>query len=140
VDLRPVREVPGRGRRGVPSRGRGGRRPHLAAVSGDTVELIIRRKDLAGRGLDAGPHTFCWHLEHHHQVRVSAATVSRYLTCDGLVVPEPRKRPRSSCTRFAAELPTECWQSDFTHYRLTRPDGSPGADKRSSVGRTTRPA
>jgi transposase len=46
------------------------RRPKTspAAVSDDTVELIVRlRKDLAGRGLDAGPHTICWHLEHHHQ-------------------------------------------------------------------------
>jgi hypothetical protein len=34
------------------------------------------------------------------------------------VVPEPRKRPRSSYLRFAAELPNECWQSDFTHYPL----------------------
>ena len=25
-------------------------------------------------------------------------------------------------------MPNECWQSDFTHYRLTRPDGRPGAD------------
>jgi hypothetical protein len=25
-------------------------------------------------------------------------------------------------------LPNECWQSDFTHYRLTRPDGTPGVD------------
>ena len=25
-------------------------------------------------------------------------------------------------------MPNECWQSDFTHYRLTNPDGSPGAD------------
>jgi hypothetical protein len=25
-------------------------------------------------------------------------------------------------------MPNETWQSDFTHYRLTRPDGSPGAD------------
>jgi hypothetical protein len=30
--------------------------------------------------------------------------------------------------RFEAAQPNECWQSDFTHYRLTRPDGSPGAD------------
>jgi hypothetical protein len=22
----------------------------------------------------------------------------------------------------------QCWQADFTHYRLTRPDGRPGAD------------
>ena len=25
-------------------------------------------------------------------------------------------------------MPNETWQSDFTHYRLTRPDGRPGAD------------
>ena len=32
--------------------------------------------------------------------------------------PEPAKRPKSSYIRFAAEQPNECWQSDFTHYRL----------------------
>jgi transposase InsO family protein len=83
------------------------------------VELIVRlRKDLAGQGLDAGPHTIAWHLEHHHRIRVSAATVSRYLARDGLVAPAPAKRPKSSYLRFAADLPNECWQSDFTHYRL----------------------
>jgi transposase InsO family protein len=107
------------------------RRPKTSpsAISADTADLIVRlRKDLAGQGLDAGPHTICWHLEHHHQLQVSAATVSRYLTGAGLVTPEPRKRPRSSWLRFEAEQPNQCWQSDFTHYRLTRPDGSPGAD------------
>jgi hypothetical protein len=34
------------------------------------------------------------------------------------VVPEPRKRPRSSYLRFAAELPNERWQSDFIHHHL----------------------
>ena len=97
------------------------------AVSEATVELIVRlRKELSGRGLDAGPHTIAWHLRHHHQLTVSAATISRYLTRRGLVIPEPGKRPKSSYLRFAAELPNECWQSDFTCYRLTRRDGSPG--------------
>lgn len=107
------------------------RRPRSSpsAISPDTADLIVRlRKDLAGRGLDAGPHTICWHLRHHHQVQVSAATVARYLTAAGLVTPEPKKRPKSSYLRFEAEQPNECWQSDFTHYRLTRPDGSPGTD------------
>jgi transposase InsO family protein len=97
------------------------RRPKTspAAVSEDTVELITRlRKELAGQGLDAGPHTIAWHLEHHHQIRVSAATISRYLSRAGLVVPEPKKRPRSSYLRFAAELPNERWQSDFIHHHL----------------------
>jgi hypothetical protein len=44
------------------------------------------------------------------------------------VIPEPKKKPRSSYIRFAAEQPNECWQADFTHYRLTRPDNRPGTD------------
>jgi transposase InsO family protein len=59
---------------------------------------------------------------------VPAATVSRYLTAAGLVIPEPGKRPKSSYIRFQAELPSECWQSDFTHCRLAGPGRSPGAD------------
>ena len=97
------------------------RRPKTSpsAISASAAGLIIAlRKELAGQGLDAGPHTIAWHLQHHHQVAVSPATVSRYLTRAGLVTPAPAKRPRSSYLRFAAELPNECWQSDFTHYRL----------------------
>jgi transposase InsO family protein len=90
-----------------------------AAVSQSTVDLIIGlRKELAGQGLDAGPQTICWHLEHHHYVKVSAATISRYLARHGLVTPDPKKRPRSSYIRFAAELPNERWQSDFIHWQL----------------------
>jgi transposase InsO family protein len=44
------------------------------------------------------------------------------------VTPEPKKRPTSSYIRFQAEQPNETWQADFTHYRLTRPDGRPGTD------------
>jgi transposase InsO family protein len=89
------------------------------AISPATVELIVRlRKELAGQGLDAGPHTICWHLEHHHRVKASPATVSRHLARQGLVTPDPSKRPRSSYLRFAAEMPNECWQADFTHWKL----------------------
>ena len=97
------------------------RRPKTSptAISDDAADLIIRlRKELSGQGLDAGPHTIAWHLEHHHQLNVSAATVSRYLSRAGLVTPNPAKRPKSSYIRFAAEQPNECWQSDFTHYPL----------------------
>jgi len=90
-----------------------------SAISPGTVELIVRlRKELSGQGLDAGPHTIAWHLQHRHQVRVSPATISRHLAREGLVTPDPAKRPKSSYLRFAAELPNECWQSDFTHYPL----------------------
>ena len=97
------------------------RRPHSAptAIRPATVELIIRlRKELADQGLDAGPDTICWHLQHHHGITVSVTTVGRHLTRRGLVTPEPKKRPKSSYIRFQAELPNECWQSDFTHYPL----------------------
>ena len=103
------------------------RRPRTSprAIPDSVAELIVRlRKELAGQGLDAGPDTLCWHLEHHHQVKVSPATISRYLARAGLVTPEPRKRPRSSYLRFAAEQPNECWQSDFTHYPLTGGTGT----------------
>jgi transposase InsO family protein len=90
-----------------------------SAIGPDAAELIVRlRKELDGQGLDAGPHTIAWHLQAHHQLRVSPATVHRYLARAGLVAPQPRKRPRSSWTRFAAEQPNECWQSDFTHWPL----------------------
>ena len=85
-----------------------------------TLDLIIQiRTDLTGQGLDAGTDTIVWHLEHHHQITVSASTVHRHLTAAGLVTPAPKKRPKSSYVRFEADQPNETWQSDFTHYRLT---------------------
>ena len=97
------------------------RRPKSSprATGPGTVELIITlRKELSGQGLDAGPQTIAWHLQEHHQLKVSPATVGRTLARQGLVIPDPSKRPKSSYIRFAAELPNECWQSDFTHYPL----------------------
>jgi transposase InsO family protein len=55
---------------------------------------------------------------------VSRATISRHLTAHGLVVPAPRKRPRSSYIRFQAALPNETWQADFTPYRLANAAGT----------------
>jgi transposase InsO family protein len=101
------------------------RRPRRSptAIPAATVELLVRlRKELTERGLDAGPDTIAWHLAQHYRIAVSRSTVARHLARRGLVVPEPAKRPSSSYIRFAAELPNECWQSDFTHYRLA--DGS----------------
>ena len=97
------------------------RRPHHSptATPHETVELIVNlRVGLTDQGLDAGPETIVWHLEHHHGITVSISTVRRRLIDAGLVEPEPRKRPRSSYIRFEADLPNECWQSDFTHWRL----------------------
>jgi transposase InsO family protein len=102
------------------------RRPRTSstATSAEVVELVLMlRKELAGQGLDAGAHTVCWHLSHHHGISVSAATVWRILTRHGQVSPEPKKRPKASLTRFAAELPNQMWQTDFTHWQLTGAHG-----------------
>ena len=91
-----------------------------AATAGTVVDLVLRlRKELAEQGLDAGADSIGWHLTHRHQVTVSRATIHRILVRAGAVVPDPSKRPRSSYIRFEAAMPNQCWQSDFTHYRLT---------------------
>jgi transposase InsO family protein len=97
------------------------RRPKVSpnALTPDLVDLITRvRTELADAGLDAGPETIAWHLAHHHGRGVSRSTIARTLARQHLVVPEPRKRPKSSYIRFQATMPNETWQSDFTHYRL----------------------
>jgi transposase InsO family protein len=99
------------------------------ATAPKTVELVLRlRKQLVEDGHDAGAETIAWHLAKHHGLTLSRATIHRILTRHGAVTPEPRKKPKSSYIRFEAAMPNETWQSDFTHYRLTRPDGRPGAD------------
>lgn len=73
---------------------------------------------MTGQGLDAGAETICWYLE-QERLSCSRATVHRILVRSGQVKPEPTKRPKASYRRFQAEWANECWQSDFTHYRLT---------------------
>ncbi len=107
------------------------RRPHTSpsATPQATVELVLRlRKELDEEGLDAGADTIDWHLTHKHSITVSRATINRILVRHGTVTPDPSKRPKSSYIRFEAEMPNETWQSDFTHYRLTNPEGSTGRD------------
>jgi transposase InsO family protein len=97
------------------------RRPHTRpdATPAATVDLVLElRRRLSAKGLDAGADTIGWHLEHHHQVEVSRATIYRIIRRAGLVVAEPAKKPRSSYIRFQAEQPNETWQADFTHHRL----------------------
>jgi transposase InsO family protein len=97
------------------------RRPHTSPrrLPQSTIDLIIElREKLCSKGLDDGPHTIAWHLHRHHRLTVSAATISRHLSRAGLITPAPHKRPKASYIRFAAELPNERWQADFTHWWL----------------------
>jgi len=100
-----------------------------SATTRDVVEYVVElRHDLVNRGLDAGAATIAWHLSQFKKLEVSISTINRILVRQGLVTPQPKKRPRSSYVRFEADMPNECWQSDFTHYRLARHKGTEGED------------
>jgi transposase InsO family protein len=86
------------------------------------VAVVTLRQQLVADGLDAGPVTLQWHLAQRGLPVPSTSTIRRILSHHGLITPQPRKRPKSSYHRFAADQPNECWQSDFTHWTLA--DGS----------------
>ncbi len=98
------------------------RRPHHspARISPVVEDAIVElRKRLAEEGLDAGAGTIRWHLCREGTVRPPAeATIWRVLVRRGFVVPEPRKRPKSSLRRFEASAPNEWWQIDATDWAL----------------------
>lgn len=87
-----------------------------ATTSDPVRERIIRlRRELTASGADAGPETIAWHLHREGMPAPSTSTIRRILHSQGLIVPEPRKRPKSSYIRFEADLPNGCWQADITH-------------------------
>jgi len=91
------------------------------ATPPEVVDRIVAlRAELVAEGADAGPHTIAAMLAREGRDAPSVTTIWRILTRAGLVVPEPRKRPKRSWVRFAADLPNECWQADFTHWSLTQ--------------------
>lgn len=85
-----------------------------------TVRERVRalRQELIGNGMDAGADTIAEFLA-REGFQLSRSTIWRILTEQGQIIPQPRKRPRSSWQRFAADRPNELWQSDFTHVQLT---------------------
>jgi transposase InsO family protein len=80
--------------------------------------VVQLRQALTAAGTDAGPVTIAWHLTQEGLRAPSTSTIRRILHQAGLIVPEPRKRPKSSYIRFEAAQPNGTWQSDFTHWRL----------------------
>ena len=97
------------------------RRPRSCrhAVRPRVVAAILRlRRELSAAGHDAGAHTIAQHLRRRSPSAPSVTTIWRILRRQGLITPQPQKRPRSSFTRFAAQLPNELWQVDATHWPL----------------------
>ncbi len=81
-------------------------------------QIVALRKTLAEEGLDAGAATIAVHLTRLHGSAPAVSTIWRVLTRRGFVTPQPRKRPKASYTRFAADQPNERWQLDITHWQL----------------------
>lgn len=89
------------------------------ATSLEIEEAVVRlRKELADFGADCGAETIAHHLANQFDVIPSVRTIHRILIRRGQITPQPKKRPKASFIRFEASLPNECWQSDFTHWRL----------------------
>jgi len=105
------------------------RRPHHSPqTTAIEVEdrIIMLRKTLTRRGLDAGADTIAAHLATDPSIpNVPAiSTIWRILKRRGFVTPQPHKRPRSSWKRFEAELPNQRWQADVTHWHLAHGGGA----------------
>src|SRR6266568_146214 len=81
-------------------------------------QIVKLRDELAAQGHDAGAETIAYHLAQQEKDVPSLSTIWRILRREGLVVHEPRKRPRCSLIRFQAELPNELWQADITAWQL----------------------
>ena len=81
--------------------------------------VLRRRKQLLEDGCDHGPQSIQWSLQREEHPDVpSRSTIWRILTRHGLITPQPQKRPKSATKRFCFSRPNECWQSDWTGWRL----------------------
>jgi transposase InsO family protein len=85
--------------------------------------ILALRASLAAAGHDAGAATIAYHLRGKLTPVPATSTIWRILSRHGLITPEPHKRPRSSFIRFEADLPNELWQTDATHWSLSRGRG-----------------
>lgn len=87
------------------------------------TELIVAaRKQLEHEGWDNGALSIHARLHHDGVDEVpSARTIHRVLARQGLVEPEPRKRPRSSYRRFVFPATDDCWQIDAFEHTLADP-------------------
>lgn len=97
------------------------RRPRSSPLqtSMEVEELAVRlRKELDDAGLDHGATTIQWHLGQRGDLEAvpSVATIHRVLVRRGLIVPQPKKRPKTALRRFEAPAPNEIWQIDHTDW------------------------
>jgi len=89
------------------------------------ARALVVRAELAAAGLDHGPLSVADRIRRAGQAAPSRATLARAFTAAGVVVPEPRKKPRSALRRFVYPAPNCLWQIDAVDWSLA--DGSPAA-------------
>ena len=81
-------------------------------------EIVRARKELADQGYDCGSESIFDRLRDMGLAPPSSATIYRVLCRRGLIVAEPRKRPKRVVRRFTADRANECWQIDGTFVQL----------------------
>jgi transposase InsO family protein len=87
-----------------------------------TALIVTARKELEREGWDNGAWSIHSRLLYDGLDQVPAArTIHRVLQRQGLVEPEPRKRPRSSYRRFVFPATDDCWQIDAFEHTLADP-------------------
>jgi transposase InsO family protein len=91
--------------------------PHETSAA-VVAAIVALRRELEALGHDAGPATIAYHLSQQIKAPPSRTTIWRVLHREGLVTPQPQKRPLCSRMRFEAQLPNEMWQADVTAWQL----------------------
>ena len=83
------------------------------------VTLVLEvRAELEAAGRDFGPLSVGARLRRRDVVPPSRATLARIFSRAGVVVPEPKKKPRSAFRRFVYPAPNCCWQIDGMDWTL----------------------
>jgi transposase InsO family protein len=91
-----------------------------------TALIVAARKELEREGWDNGALSIHARLCHDGVTELPCArTIHRVLAREGLIEPEPRKRPRSSYKRFVFPATDDCWQIDAFTHALADPKATP---------------
>lgn len=81
--------------------------------------LLAKRAELIGQGWDAGAVSIrSWLLTEGVEQVPSVSTIHRVLRRAGVVLDQPKKRPKGSFRRFAATAANERWQMDGMKTKL----------------------
>jgi transposase InsO family protein len=97
------------------------RRPHSCPGAVDPaleLEIIRLRTDEGWPDPPRGAASIADELRRSGLACPAVSTIHRVLVRNGLVTPQPQKRPRASFTRFVYPDPNGCWQIDATRWTL----------------------